>query len=85
MVPQKLETESRLPDPDVVYRALIEAHRDLSDVESAALNTRLVLILCNLHRPSRRARRSHRPRGHHPARRRPGVTGDCAGPPLLTP
>jgi hypothetical protein len=43
----KLETESRLPDPDVAYRALIEAHRGLSDEESAALNTRLVLILAN--------------------------------------
>ena len=43
----KLETESRLPDPDVAYRALIEAHRGLSDEDSAALNTRLVLILAN--------------------------------------
>jgi hypothetical protein len=43
----KLETESRLPDPDVAYRALIEAHRGLSDEESAALNSRLVLILAN--------------------------------------
>ena len=43
----KLETESRLPDPDATYRALIEAHRGLSDEDSAALNTRLVLILAN--------------------------------------
>jgi hypothetical protein len=43
----KLETESRLPDPDVAYRTLIEAHRGLSDEASAALNTRLVLILAN--------------------------------------
>ena len=42
-----LATESRLPDPDRAYRALIEAHRGLSDEESAALNTRLVLILAN--------------------------------------
>ena len=42
-----LDTESRLPDPDLAYRALIEAHRGLSDEESAALNTRLVLILAN--------------------------------------
>jgi hypothetical protein len=42
-----LETESRLPDPDQAYRLLIEAHRGLSDEESAALNTRLVLILAN--------------------------------------
>jgi hypothetical protein len=42
-----LETESRLPDPDQAYRMLIEAHRGLPDEESAALNTRLVLILAN--------------------------------------
>lgn len=42
-----LLTESRFPDPDVAYRALIEAHRGLGDEESAALNTRLVLILAN--------------------------------------
>jgi hypothetical protein len=42
-----LETDSRFPDPDRAYRALIEAHRGLSDEESAALNTRLVLILAN--------------------------------------
>ena len=43
----ELETETRLPDPDAAYRALIEAHRGLSDQDSAALNTRLVLILAN--------------------------------------
>jgi hypothetical protein len=43
----ELETESRLPDPDAAYRTLIEAHRRLSDEASAALNTRLVLILAN--------------------------------------
>ena len=42
-----LVTESRFPDPDRAYRALIEAHRGLSDEESAALNTSLVLILAN--------------------------------------
>lgn len=42
-----LATESRFPDPDMAYRALIEAHRGLSDEESAMLNTRLVLILAN--------------------------------------
>jgi Protein of unknown function (DUF2783) len=40
-------TESRFPDPDRAYRALIEAHRGLSDEESAALNSSLVLILAN--------------------------------------
>jgi hypothetical protein len=42
-----LATESRFPDPDLAYRALIEAHRGLADEESAALNTRLVLVLAN--------------------------------------
>ena len=42
-----LVTESRFADPDRAYRALIEAHRGLTDEESAALNSRLVLILAN--------------------------------------
>ena len=42
-----LALDSRFPDPDRAYRALIDAHRGLSDAESAALNTRLVLILAN--------------------------------------
>lgn len=42
-----LVTESRFPDPDRAYRALIESHRGLSDEESAVLNTTLVLILAN--------------------------------------
>ncbi|MBM6581966.1 DUF2783 domain-containing protein [Microvirga sp. BT689] len=42
-----LVTENRFADPDRAYRALIEAHRGLSDDDSAALNTRLVLILAN--------------------------------------
>lgn len=42
-----LDTKSRLPDPDRAYRALIDAHRGLDDEESAALNTRLVLVLAN--------------------------------------
>ena len=42
-----LVTESRLADPDRSYRALIEAHRGLSDEDSAVLNSHLVLILAN--------------------------------------
>jgi anthranilate phosphoribosyltransferase len=42
-----LITESRFADPDRAYRALIKAHRGLPDEDSAALNTRLVLILAN--------------------------------------
>jgi hypothetical protein len=43
----KLATDSRFPDPDAAYRALVEAHRGLGEDASAALNTRLVLILAN--------------------------------------
>ncbi|WP_201829911.1 DUF2783 domain-containing protein [Microvirga zambiensis] len=42
-----LVTESRFADPDRAYRGLIEAHRGLTDEQSAALNSRLVLILAN--------------------------------------
>jgi hypothetical protein len=42
-----LIADSRFPDPDRAYRALIDAHRGLSEEESAALNSRLVLILAN--------------------------------------
>jgi hypothetical protein len=46
-MPPTLHSENRFPDPDLAYRALIEAHRGLSDEDSATLNTRLVLILAN--------------------------------------
>lgn len=36
---------SGITDPDAAYRLLIEAHRGLSDDESAALNARLILVL----------------------------------------
>ena len=42
-----LVTESRFPNPDAAYHALVDAHRGLSDEESADLNVRLVLILVN--------------------------------------
>lgn len=45
--PGRLARESRFADPDAAYRLLAEAHRDLGEGESAALNARLVLILAN--------------------------------------
>lgn len=42
-----LDTSRRFVDPDSAYRALIDAHRGLSDEYSAVLNTRLVLLLAN--------------------------------------
>lgn len=43
----KLARESRFADPDAAFRLLAQAHRDLGERESAALNARLVLILAN--------------------------------------
>lgn len=45
--PVGLSREARFADPDAAYRLLAEAHRDLDERESAALNARLVLILAN--------------------------------------
>lgn len=42
-----LDTNARLADPDAAYRAIIEAHRGLTESQSADLNTALVLILAN--------------------------------------
>jgi hypothetical protein len=42
-----LDTTSRFADPDSAFRLLVEAQRDLSETDSAALNARLVLILAN--------------------------------------
>jgi hypothetical protein len=43
----KLVTASQFADPDAAYVALVEARRNLSDADAAALDTRLVLILAN--------------------------------------
>jgi hypothetical protein len=43
----KLVTASRFANPDAAYVALVDARRDLSDAEAAALDARLVLILAN--------------------------------------
>jgi uncharacterized protein DUF2783 len=42
-----LRRESNLADPDIFYTALIDAHADLTEAESQALNARLVLLLAN--------------------------------------
>lgn len=46
-VPMTLITTSNLESPDDFYEALIEAHRDLDDAASQALNARLLLLLAN--------------------------------------
>lgn len=43
----ELRTNAGFTDADSAYRALIDAHRGLSEEDSAVLNTRLVLILAN--------------------------------------
>ena len=42
-----LKREANVTNPDGLYAAIIDAHADLSEVESAALNARLVLLLTN--------------------------------------
>lgn len=42
-----LITSTQLPNPDAAYNLLVDAHRGLSQQESADLNARLVLLLAN--------------------------------------
>jgi hypothetical protein len=42
-----LSTESNFTKPDDAFRAVVEAHRGLSDAQSADLDAALVLILAN--------------------------------------
>ena len=42
-----LSTRSNFADPDAAYRLNVEAHRGVSDAQSADLDAALVLILAN--------------------------------------
>ena len=42
-----LDTTPRLADPDALFAAIVEAHRDLDPAASRRLDARLVLILAN--------------------------------------
>ena len=42
-----LKRDPNMADPDGLYAAIVDAHADLSDADSAALNARLVLLLAN--------------------------------------
>lgn len=42
-----LITTPQFPNPDAAYNMLVDAHRGLSDEESAELNAKLVLLLAN--------------------------------------
>ena len=43
----RLNTTPRLTDPDALYAALMDAHRDLPPGESRKLDAKLVLLLAN--------------------------------------
>jgi hypothetical protein len=42
-----LSTSSNFAKPDDAFRMIVEAHRDLSDAQSADLDAALVLVLAN--------------------------------------
>ena len=42
-----LSIKSNFADPDAAYRLIVEAHRGISDSQSADLDAALVLILAN--------------------------------------
>lgn len=42
-----LNLDPNIPDQDGFYAELIDAHEGLSDLDSQALNARLILILAN--------------------------------------
>ena len=42
-----LKRDPNVSDPDGLYAAIIDAHADLIEAESVALNARLVLLLAN--------------------------------------
>ncbi len=44
---QTLSTSSNFSNPDAAYRMIVEAHRGLSEDDSAALDAALVLLLAN--------------------------------------
>ncbi len=42
-----LITRTNLPDPDAAYRLVVEAHRGLSEQESASVQAATLLVLAN--------------------------------------
>jgi hypothetical protein len=42
-----LSTSSNFPKPDDAFRMIVEAHRGISDAQSADLDAALVLVLAN--------------------------------------
>ena len=46
-MPDHLRTETAFEHPDDFYELLIEAHRGLNEQQSAMVNAKLILLLCN--------------------------------------
>ena len=42
-----LRTQGNIADPDAVYAALIDLHRDLTEEQSRMVNAKLILLLAN--------------------------------------
>ena len=42
-----LSTRSNFTDPDAAYRLIVEAHRDLSEADSALVQAATLLLLAN--------------------------------------
>ncbi len=68
-----LNTEPNIAGADDFYEALIDAHRDLSEEQSLAVNARLILLLANhvgeveaLQQALSLARRGIEPKGANP-------------------
>ena len=43
----RLNVEPNMPDPDVFYALLVDAHQDLDKEASSMLNAQLILLLSN--------------------------------------
>ena len=43
----RLNTESNTDNPDLLYQALVDMHRDLTDEQSRLVNARMILLLAN--------------------------------------
>jgi hypothetical protein len=42
-----LNSQPNIPAPDDFYQELVDLHRDLSDEQSALINSKLILLLAN--------------------------------------
>ena len=73
-----LSTSSNFAKPDDAFRAIVEAHRGLSDEQSADLDAALVLVLANHIGDIDGAARGHRARQAADARCEPAAATTAA-------